>query len=629
MLISRNWLQEYFKKPLLEPDRLAELLTFHVFEIEGIERKEHDDILDVKVLPDRACYALSYRGIAHEVSAITGFPLKKKIEISVPITSKREVAIFREAPDLCTRYIGRYIENVKNSPSPQEIIEKLVAMGGNTHGMIVDAANFVMFDIGQPLHAFDAERIVGAIRVRRARDGEKITTLDGTVATLAPDMLVIADDAKEAEPLAIAGVKGGLRAAVTGETRNIILEAAHFNPTSIRRTSAKLGIRTDASKRFENEITPHLVLEAMERVTALIVSLSPDAKVGKANDSHDELPKPRTLNVSRSKVESILGITVSNDKFEDILSRLSIGIENKNGDLYVLSIPHERLDLTIPEDIAEEVGRLIGYDKVGEMLPPPSKRAPEVPKAFYYEWKIREFLVNHGFSEIMTSSFRETGDVAIEKPLAEDKKYLRKDLSDSFRQAFEMNTLNAPLLGADTVDVFEMGRVFHKEGESYHLMLGTAGSHKKAAGERLADVIKGLKALGISFVSVPTDGVLEIHLTPIVEKLPVPQAWDITITSPAPKVFVPFSLFPFIARDVALFVPEATPEDEPLAFMREHAGELLVKSFCFDRFAKDGKQSYAYRLVFQSPERTLTDEEVNHIMEKLYEQIRGREWQVR
>src|SRR3989344_8875242 len=267
MLASFKWLQTYFDEKLPEAEKLADILNFHAFEIDGIKGWDTDDILDVKVLADRACYAVSQRGIAGEISASGNFKIKTSEIKPVKVSLKKIPEIEIKKLAFCARYIGRRVENIKISKSPAWLIERLESIGERSINNIVDATNFVMFDIGQPLHAFDADEVKGTIQVRLAKNGEKMTTLDNREATLDPSVLVIADDEG---PIAIAGVKGGKRAEVTNATKSLILESANFDRSAVRVTSTALMLKTGASRLFEAGLSPQLAEEAMNRFSALI-----------------------------------------------------------------------------------------------------------------------------------------------------------------------------------------------------------------------------------------------------------------------------------------------------------------------------------------------------------------------
>ena len=709
MKISYKWLQSYFDEKLPEPEALAERITFSFAEIEGIESplekgalpssagglSQHpktpphnnppgqppllrgikgNTIFDIKVLPDRACYALSHRGVAYEVSAITGLK-KKEVDYPAPEVKKvaRELNIRVEAPELCLRYMARVVEGVTQKVMPW-VREHLEAMGQRSINPVVDGANIVMFDRGQPLHAFDADKAEGGIIVRMARKGEKIITLDNREVNLDESVLVIAD---EKSPLAIAGIKGGKKAEVTTSTKNLILESASFNASYIRKTSERLGIRTDASKRYENKYSPMFASKGMGDFSAYLFEMDKSASFGEITDWYPNPVQENKISISPDYIARKLGAELTPDFIEEVLGRLLIKVEKK-GSEWVLTPPVWRADLVIPEDISEEVGRILGYDKIPSVIPLRKGGARsgegggcEIPQSFYYEWKIREALVGMGFSEVMTSSFCEKGSVAIEKPLAEDKKYARPDLRSNFERALKMNVLNAPFLGEEKTCIFEIGRIFTKDGERTALALGVVGPKKKVAGI-LDSTLELLsqpppRGLGTPFIKGDSrDGVFECVLDTVFDKLPEPKRWDISIPSSRKEKFTAFSLFPFIVRDVALFVsplesldsrrlgvPTSSeagvvsplikgvphsdagrvvfPSPESVAkIIKENAGPLVVRGpELFDEFTKDGKKSLAFRLIFQSFEKTLTDAEVTGFMEKIYSSVKKEGWEVR
>ena len=629
MLISYKWLQSYFDKKLPPPEKLAERVTFAFAEVESVEKKGGDTVLDIKVLPDRACYALSHRGLAREVSAMLNIPLKEMEEPSITESAIPDPSIGIDEPKLCTKFVARRIENIKVGPSPARLRESLETIGQRSINNIVDATNFVMFDIGRPSHAFDADKVKGKLTVRSAKRGERVVLLDGKEIELKHGELVMADDKG---PVGLAGIKGGKRTEVDANTTNIILEAANWNPSYIRLTAASAGIKTEASRRFENRISPLLGEEGIDAVTRLIAEIAktPEMKVGKRIALSFEKPEQRKLAVDPKRISQKLGIPVSEKAVVDALARLGIVCESTN-DRLVATIPYERLDLTIPEDIAEEVGRIIGYDKIPAILPPKSGKAIEVPKAFYYEWKVREALVNAGFSEVMTSSFMPHGDIEIEKPLAEDKRYARSELWHGFDNALMANNLNSPLFGSSEMRQFEIGKVFTTQGEHTALAIGVVS--KNSAKKTISDTVSGIEELlGIKLGGKMEGGqnVYECNLDKAIEKLPELKEWNISVPDTRAEKFTPFSLYPFIVRDVALFVsPETTPESV-WKIIKENAGELVVRGpELFDEFSKDGKKSLAFRLIFQSFDRTLSDEEVNKCMEKVYVALKANGWEVR
>lgn len=649
MKISTNWLQTYFKEKLPDAEKLAHLFTFRAFEVEETQKLANDVMIDLKVLPDRAHYALSHEGIARELAAIGGLTLKEKNLPEVPSSPDLPLCVIVEEPKLCRRYIGRRVSGIEVEESPAWLRQRLDAIGQRSINSVVDATNFVMFDVGQPLHAFDADKVKGDIIVRKAVEGEKLELLpektalaDGTVVEkerailLKGTELVICD---EDGPLALAGVKGGMRASVTEHTKNLILEAANFDPVSVRKTSTQHNVRNDSSKRFENEISPELAAEAMAQLSSLLAELSPAAAFGVPDDQYPNPVEPWTVTVTADYVSGLLGAAVPKREIEDILRRMKCELSDRESAI-VVRPPYWRLDLRIPQDIAEEVGRVRGYENVKAAPLPEAKPAPINP-TFYWTEKIKDMLVSQGFSEVYSYSLTDRGAVEIMNPLASDKRFVRSNLSDGVAAALESNVRNADLLGLDQVKIFEIGKAFAKEGEKLVLALGIANVKGRAvtkADQALAATVMDLaKLLGADpdAMPKPKNGVFELEIGPNIEKLPQPAEWDAEKARGSKVAYKPFSPYPFMVRDIAVFVPEGTKEGEPLAIIEKNAGDLLVRRQLFDVFEKkfpDGtaKTSYAFRMVFQSHERTLTDDEVNAIMKRIGDEMAKRPgWQVR
>ena len=649
MKISYNWLQNYFDDKLPVPEKLAELITFSFAEVEGIEKRGEDIILDVKVLPDRACYALSHRGVAYEAAAVLNIK-KKEMRWPLPVVSQvAELSVRVEAPDLCPRYMARVIENI-NTKEQAWVTEHLEAVGQRSIHPVVDGANVVMLDMGQPLHAFDRDMVDGEITVRLARPSEKITTLDNKEVLLDETMLVISDDKSV---LAVAGVKGGKKAEVTSRTKNLILESANFNAESVRRTSEKLGIKTDASKRFENGLSPESAARGMEDFTAYIFEMDKNIKVGEVADVYSAKKDKTVIETTGKFINDKLGANIANDDIKDILTRLSIEAEEEGGKFTIFP-PYFRLDLRVEEDIVEEIGRIYGYSNVGAREPRSGLGVkPAVNKKFYYENFIRQFMVERGFSEVMNSTFRAKGKREIVKPLAKDKAFLREELSERLEKCLDNNCSNAALLGLDEVKIFEIGNVFPEEGEHTSFCVGIRNINKKDI--RSNDKIKAIRddliaALGVSVKVVCTvddsggqilnenkmigkinnlDGIMEIDLDELILPISAPNSYNgIIIDQKNITHFKPYSVYPFVVRDIALWAP-ADSEKDIEELLRKEAGHYAVSVRMFDSFVKDGRTSFALRIVFQSKDKTLTDNEVNNIMEKIYKEVASRGWEVR
>mgnify|MGYP001614099082 CR=1 FL=1 len=613
MKISYNWLKWYIPE-IPKAEKIADVFTYHLCEVEGIEKKEDDVIFDLNILPNRAHDLLSHRGVAYELSSQFNIVFKDptemyKIPESKPTNLKIEVKtdLTKDGAGKCRRYMGRIVRNVKVGHSPDWIQKRLESIGQRSINNIVDATNIVMYDCGQPCHVFDLDRLKNEkIIVRYAKAGEDITTLDGKEIKLSTTNMVIAD---EKNILAIAGVKGGKIAEVDENTKNILIEVANFDPISVRKTSKKLGILTDSSKRFENDLSPELIPYAMREISGLLVEYG-GLEFEEIVDVYHNKQEIRKLSFSADKVSKILGITVSVNEIENILKRYNFEYKNKDNKFEIV-VPLMRLDLVIEEDIAEEIGRILGYDKVKPKIPQINFK----PKANETYVKIdcaRNKLLNEGYSEVMTYTFRDKGEVEV-LASASDKKFLRTNLIDGLKESLKLNQLNAPLLEMDDIKIFEIGTVFKKNGEEMHVAYGDK---------------KEIKEIELSKFVLP----------PRPSGTPPQQRGD-EISPRLDKEgagggnfkFKLWSIFPFIIRDIAVWVPENVSGKEVEKIIKNNMGELVIQSpKMFDEFKKEGKISYAFRLVFQSYERTLKDEEVNEIMAKIGHKIsENSSWQIR
>lgn len=624
MKVSRKWLQTYFEEELPSIEVLAEKITFHAFEIEEIV----GDMLDVKVLPDRASYALSHLGIAREIGAILGLrlirdPLSAKLEPQ-KISSNR-IHITIEDTARCTRYIGTLLEGVTVGPSPLWLKEALESVGSRSINNIVDATNYVMLNLGQPLHAYDAKKLTAnkggeySIVVRNAHEGERVTTLSGEEYALTRSTLLITDG-NEKTSIGIAGVKGGNLAQVDETTTSILIEAAHFTPEGIRKTSQILKLWTDASLRFQNKLSPELAGYAMQDVVNLIREIS-GGEVVASNDVYevgDEKVPP--VEVTLKKINSVLGSQYNVEVVVEALMRLSLGYMVANEKFTVL-VPFYRKDLCIPEDIVEEVGRILGYEAIQPLPLPPLTETPD-QNMFRAIEKIKDFLIERGFSEISTQSFSSTGDIILLNPLQKDMPALRMSLVDNMKETLRKATLLAPrVLGTKSqLALFEIGAVFNKDRESRALALGYTPLSGKKTGKVLEDVQHALFIAfeNIGIVSASTDEILEITFS---------EEWLAHLSHEAPPkkvrlgMYRPFSVYPFALRDIAVWTPGGSDVSEVTHIIQKEAGDLFARVDLFDTFEKDGRISLAFRLVLESFERTLTEADIDGVMQKITQKL--------
>ena len=787
MNVSYKWLQSYFKEPLPEVKELAEVLTLGAFEIEGVEKVGDDWMIDVDVLPNRAHDCLGHRGIAKEIGVLLERPLLDK-KVSEDY-KKVERTLNAEIADLnlCKRHMGRVIRNIKVGPSPDWLKERLEAIGQKSINNIVDATNYVMFDVGQPTHAFDADKVNGDVVVRKAKEGESVVTLDNKEIELNENILVIADDKA---PLDIAGIKGGKKAELDENTTNIILEAANFEPSNIRKTARAIGVQTDASKRFENEISPELDSIAMEELTALIVEVAgiDNTEVEEVADTYPRKVGEYKIGVSADEVNKLLGANISEKQIEDILERFGFSFEkvvpmekikeivdsgeligkeyesgasitndapeifdcsslsawiykeagiaiprisvdqfvfterieksdlqfgdfifsnsgivlktgiheesieflsgtkvehgvdhlgiylgdekilhtssqtgavviedlndakmfqnivgygripNLDKERYVVNIPPERLDLRAntsfltsgnKQDLTEEIGRVYGYANI-EGAPLDFDCERTINKRLYYMNRIRAVLQEAGYSENYGYTFRGKGDIEMLKSMAQGKDFLRTNLTDGMEEALEFNDRYKDLLAIDRVRIFEFGSVFTKDKEWMSFSIGLSAVKQK--GEE--DVLELLnKELGTDIkadIFGKQGGVFEIDFDALVETLPEPTDTEVIVSEDNIEIqFKTISPYPFITRDIAVWTESGTVEEDVLSLIKNEAGDLLVQNHLFDVYEKDGKVSYAFNLVFQSQDKTLTDDEINSIMEKITKEVESKGWEVR
>lgn len=584
-------MQKYFEQSLSKAEVMNDALTFHAFEIE----ESDGDVLDVKVLPNRATDCLCHRGIAKELSAILDIPLKNdRLRESVPEFPKtNELQIEIEDSKKCQRYIGALMRCVKVAQSPQWLREALESVGQRSINNIVDATNYVMLNIGQPLHAFDAKKLSErngkyAIKVRNAKKDEKIITLTGEEYIL-PESILLITDANSDNPIGIAGIKGGKAAEITNDTTDIIVESANFDGTTIRRGAQALKLSTEASLRFQNRPSPELCAYALLDVLAIIKKIAGGEVAGIVDEYPTPAEKNRDVSASLGKINGVLGSNFSREEVANVFNRLGFEIKI-NGDIFTVTPPFERTDISIPEDLAEEVGRIIGYDKIIPTELPPLAEKPNQARYRGIE-KIKDFLVERGFTEISTQSFAKKGDIELANPLDKTKPALRKSLDENIQDALERAKNYAPLVLAPNqkIKLFEIGTVFQKDGERLEI--------------KTSEPISDLSAIQDDENYIPKKYTL--------------------------GAFKPFSIYPLIVRDIALWVPSGINEGFPKPIIQENAGELLIRLDQFDKFEKKGKTSLAFRLVFQSFDRTLTDDEVNEIMKKISAALSEKGYEVR
>lgn len=641
MKYSYNWLQSYFEKTLPSAKEIEQVLGLRAFEPEGIEETAEDTILDFDILPNRAHDCLSHWGLAKEIALL--FPEFKLKENSTKNAFPAGYSSYEDdlqvqiiEPEMCRRYMAVSVKNIKVQSSPEWLKKRLLAIGQKPINNVVDATNYVMFNLGQPLHAFDKSKLDGQqIVVRRATSQEKINLLSGEEVGLDEDTLIIAD---QQSPLAIAGIKGGKKAEVNEKTTSIVIESANFHPVKTRLTSRKYKVHTDSSKRFENEISTELAELAIYQVLELILEIagSSETLVGKVYDIHPKPTPNKTILFNPASAQRILGVEVGLDFIKNTLMMLGIKVSQNKDDLWELKVPSLRFDLKQAEDIIEEIGRVFGYENIKATLP--EKLDIVINKEFWLISKVRQTLEENGWYEVSTYTFSASGEIEMANALASDKRFLRTNLAEYFYESLTKNFRNRELFGLDGVKQFEIGSVFFNDTQHLHLILGEANNKKKQKLEELNNAINLLEEkLGKITVVKQDDelGYCEISLTSTIDKVNSNSYEDIDLSPEGStansRKFHEFSIYPHMTRDISIWLPADTSPEKVVEVIKDKIGHLLVREpRVFDKFSKEDKTSYAFRLVLQSNERTLTDEEVNKQMDLIVQEINSKEnWEVR
>ena len=636
-----------------------------------------DTVLDLEITPNRADL-LSHSGIAREIAVLTGQALRRpRVEV------ERE-SFASEAIDVtggqCRFYSAREIDGVQVGPSPEWLRRKLEAVGLRAINNIVDITNFVMLESGQPLHAFDADQLDGAIRVRAAREGEEFPALDGKTYQLGPQHLVIADASRA---LALAGVMGGAASGVTATTRNIVLESAHFAPANIRRTSRQLGLASDSSYRFERGVDLAGVLRASQRAAALIAELAGGTRgelgLGMEGDTPlgfdpaqtmndtDEPVFSHTVTLRPERVAALLGVEVPGSEIDSILTGFGLAKTDAGWE-----VPSFRPDLTREVDLIEEIARVIGLDAIPARVQAQFAAASETDRAYDRAMTLRRALTAHGFAEARTLTLigDKTPGLALTHTNAENLRRVKNPMNDE--QAILRPGLLPGLLaalggnariGARTVRLFEIGRVFSAlpPEESTHLALvfsGPLAERSWRGGEGAeADLfhLKGIVAavLGADTTFAPAaNPALALALAVHVGGRPVGFAGQLwpkdarALDATAPVLFAEIDLgalpaastatryreiprFPATARDIALLAPLTLGHGEIESVLQTASEPLLAGVELFDVFTDPtgakipaDKKSLAYSLTYRSPERTLTADEVNTAHTRLKDRLR-------
>jgi phenylalanyl-tRNA synthetase beta chain len=682
MRVPETWLREYCD-PDLDVAGVEERLTMTGTKVEAIHRDGPEEVIELEITPNRPD-CLGVYGVARELHAATGAPLApepwREDPGSLGAVKGAEVSV--ECPDLCPRFTARVFENVTIAPSPPWLAARLSAAGQRPINNVVDITNYAMLLTGQPLHAFDLDRVAGArLTVRRAAEGERVATLDGQTRTLDAETVVI-DDAEG--PTSIAGLMGGARSEVQPQTTRVLLEVANWHGPNIHRSSWALGLRSEASSRFEKGLAPEQCLWAQAIATRLMIDCCGASVMPGTIDIGGEGSPPPAIGLRESRVRAILGIEVSRDRQAQVLNALDFHTAESPDGLQATPPPVRREDVTREIDLIEEVARIDGLERLPITLPARRGAAGRLTHAQGVRRAAEDALVGRGLHEIVGWSFAEPAlldrlllgpdhplrsVVQIENPLSEDQSIMRPTLLGSLLDAARHNIArNGPDLA-----IFESGSVYraadensvgdHPADEHHALGVLLAGeleppSWRGRPGE--ADFFAAKALLGSLLDRFHVHWSVReathwpfLHPGRSAEVLArcasgeprrlgllgelhprVAESWDLGRTAtfaidlgvlatvaPAVVSFTVFGPFPALRQDLAVVLPVTVSARELLHVVRKTGGEMLDVAEIFDVYTGaqvgEGKRSLALALSFRALDRTLTDEDVAPVRERI------------
>jgi phenylalanyl-tRNA synthetase beta chain len=622
---------------------------------------------------------LSVFGLARELAAVLGKPLRKNVfDVEFPeqpIDIDFKVRI--KDPELCPRYSGRVIRDIVTAESPVWMKRRLTACGMRPISSIVDVTNYVMLEAGQPLHAFDLDTLEDrTIIVRRAAEGESIITIDGQERKLTTDMLVIADKRR---PVAVAGVMGGMLTEITDKTKNTLLESAHFNPRNLRRTAVNLDMKSEASLRFEKGVALTNTVNASNYASYLIWKNGWGLPLSGLIDVYPRKHKPVTITVGPERIRNFISPEITSEIVEDSLTRLEFKVEKKGKNLKVTA-PGHRFDVSIWEDLAEEVARLYGYERIASQLPYVKTHRAEMTDNLSKNRMLRDRLVRCGLSEIVTFSFANPAEltliwpenapeaVPILNPLTEDNTHLRPTLVPNMLKTVSRNKKN---VGIVPMQLFELGKIFLNPAaptETDSLVIATTGrtlstptssdykfelvgyytikgiveefiesvTSKKPAFEpannplyhphRSAEIhIDGVKIGELGEVHPAVCAKFEIKDSVSLAELDLERIKPLLGEQP---FYRKISRFPSVERGLTVIVPENVPAQDIEIVIRKSGTELLASANAYDRFTdeklrSEHEKAVSLKLEFRDPERTLNSEEISSIMDKIISSIKS------
>ena len=679
MLISYNWLRE-LTGTSSTPDELRERLTMVGLAIDAVEQNNGDYVLDVEV-PSNRPDCLSHVGIAREVSVIESGTVTMPVDVPARVAGKAADLTSVEIldVDLCPRYAARVVRGVTIGPSPNWLAKRLEEIGQRPINNVADITNYVLHELGQPLHAFDFGKLgEQRIVVRRARSGEKLQTLDGIERQLTPDMLVIAD---AATPVALAGIMGGEDSEISNQTVDVLIESAYFNPDSIRRTARQLGMDTEASRRFERGGDCENVLRAQTRCVELICEIAGGSATEDAIDVYPEPLDDRRIVFRPARVEALTSIRTTEKQMMRILAGLGFVTKAVQAETTDLVVPTWRVDVSIEEDVVEEVARHTGYDKIGSELPP-ATMAGEFQSTETQRRAARRALSARGYDEAINFSFiyggaeesiellpkmaRSAGFVALRNPIIEDANVMRATLLPGLFESLRHN-LNH---GTKDVRLFEIGTIFATyseeelpiERESLSLV-ATGGMIEESRAQAPRDIdfldfkgavesaVDAMRLLPLNFVAsqikhlrpgqsakvLLQDGTVIGSIGRIAETIataykfrqPVYAAEldlsDLLASTERKVHYQPLPRYPAVVRDLTLLVDRKVTLNELFRLI----DELRPADYRSAKFVgtyegpniPEKRRSVTLRIEYRSDEGTLRDDEIEERHRRLVESL--------
>jgi len=681
MKFSYNWLQELIKEQLPEPKDLADLLSLHSFEVEGLDKIGKDFVFDIDITANRVSDCSCHIGIAQEIAAFLNLKLKKdfcEVKENNDLKVEDLVEINVIAKKMCQRYLARVIKAVKVGPSPDWLKQKLEVCGLQSINNIVDVANYVMLETGQPLHIFDLDKLADKkIIVRTAKQGEEIITLDGQKFILDKSILVIADSKN---PVAIAGIKGGKEPEVSEKTKDIVLEAANFDVISIRNASQKLRLRTDASFRFEHGIDPNLTEQAIDRAVGLVQGLAGGEIARGTIDFLPQKTRAKKVKLDLEKVNALLGLKIPKKDCLRILKALDFKVVKDFGSKIEVMVPTKRLDISISEDLIEEIGRIYGYEKILAIPPKACLIPPKRNLTVFWAEFSRDNLKEAGLTEVYNYSFigQELADIflykqeelaEIENPLSENQKYLAPSLLPNL-----LTNVLTNFRHFDEVRIFEIGKIFKREKaktlEERNLTGLIASKTEKQGFYEFKGMLDNLlESMGIADVwydeyqATPEQSKISIwdinraaeikiggeeigflgEISPkILEQLKIKgrvTAFDIDfeklqVLASEEHEYQLISPYPSAIRDLALLVPLRAKVVDVLNIINCAGGKLVRDVDLFDIYEgeglPEGRKNFAFHIIYQAEDKTLKAEEIDEIHQRIISALEeNSEWEVR